>query len=913
MAAMTDAAHTRDGRPRDGRPSPDALLALAEREGRGRLKIHLGAAPGVGKTFAMLSNARRLAGEGIDVVVGLAETHGRAETAALVEGLEVLARRPVVHRGRTLMEFDIDAALARRPALLIVDELAHTNAPGSRHPKRFQDVEELLDAGIDVWTALNIQHLESLSDVVGRITGITVRETVPDRILERADEVVLVDLTPDELIERLRDGKVYLPENAARAIDNFFRPANLTALRELALRRTASRVDDEMLEYLRRNAIEGPWPTAERILVCVGADEGSEQVVRVAARLASGLNAPWTALHVDRPDVARTDDASIRRLDAHLHLAERLGAERARVIGADIVAEVLRWARRENVSQIVIGRSLDRAWWKRWRRRSLSEDLVARAADISVQVVTGAAAPVPRRRPAPRAHDRRGIVAGFAAAGIAVVASIGLGIGLTRIIDLPNVSMVFLSAVVLCALRFGRTSAFAAALMSFLAYNFFFIDPLYSFTVAKPHELFALVVFLFVAAAVGGLAGRAHEQAETALARARTTRALYEYSRKIAGISALEPLMWTAVTQIAGAIQGRAVALLAQNGDLKLVGAFPPDVEPGVTELGAARWAFARGEPAGRHSPTLPNAELQFRPLVTASGTVGVIGFGANDPDATPSEDEERFLVALADQTAIAAERIQLGARASEAAASAESERLRSALLSSISHDLRTPLASILGSVTSLRDFGDRLDEETRRDLLTAIEEETRRLSQFVANLLDMTRLETGNLELAVDWIDLGDVVHGAVARAERLWPGRRITLEATGEPMVLEGNATLLEQVLFNLIDNAIKYSGAADPVRVAVAGEGASARIEVEDDGIGIPENELERVFEKFHRVARGDGRAAGTGLGLSICRGVVTAMGGTITAASPIGRDRGTRMTVRLPLPPRPTVSDPGGSTR
>ncbi|TBW41368.1 sensor histidine kinase KdpD [Siculibacillus lacustris] len=901
---MTDSTSSRDGR-----PCPDALLALAQREERGRLKIHLGAAPGVGKTFAMLTNARRLAADGVDVVVGLAETHGRAETAALIEDLEVLARRPVVHRGRTLMEFDIDAALARRPALLIVDELAHTNAPGSRHPKRFQDVEELLDAGIDVWTALNIQHLESLSDVVGRITGVTIRETVPDRMLERADEVVLVDLTPDELIERLKEGKVYVAENAARAIDNFFRPSNLTALRELALRRTAARVDDQMLQYLRQNAIEGPWPTAERLLVCVGADEHSDAVVRVAARLAKALNATWTALHVDRPDRAATDEASIRRLDATMHLAERLGAERVRVIGTDLVTEILRWARRENVSQIVIGRSVRPPWWRRAWRRGLSEELVAQAADISVQVVTGAS-DRPRKATPPRGPDPRRLAVGLGVALAAVALSVGVGIGLTHVVDLPNVSMVFLSAVVLCALRFGRASAVAAAVLSFLAYNFFFIEPLYSFTVAKPHELFALVVFLFVAATVGSLAGRAHEQAVAALARARSTRALYEYSRKISGVSALEPLMWAAVTQVAGAIQGSAVALLATGGDLHLIGAFPPDVEMGVTEWGAARWAFQRGEVAGRRSPTLPNAELQFRPLVTASGTVGVIGYAASDPDHGLSEDDERFLASLADQTAIAAERIQLGDRATAAAASAESERLRSALLSSISHDLRTPLASILGSVTSLADFGDRLDEATRKDLLKAIEEETRRLSQFVVNLLDMTRLEAGNLELTVDWVDLADVARAAVARAARLYPGRTLVLAGGDRPLVLEGNATLLEQVLFNLIDNAMKFSDPPGVTRLRLAPRDGTAVIEVEDDGIGIPPDQLERVFDKFHRVAAGDGRAAGTGLGLSICRGVVTAMGGTITAASPIADGRGTRITVELPLPaagPGPEIEE------
>lgn len=887
------------GQVHDKRPSPEALLALAEKEGggRGRLRVFLGAAPGVGKTFAMLSGARRLKAEGVDVVIGLVETHGRSDTAALLEGLEVLPRKPLPYRGRVLMEFDIDAALARRPALLVVDELAHSNTPDCRHPKRYQDVEELLGAGIDVWTALNIQHLESLSDVVSRLTSVRVRETVPDTVIERADEVVLVDITPDELIARLKEGKVYLPENARRAVDHFFKAANLTALRELALRRTADRVDDQMVAYLRQNAIEGPWPTAERLLVCVGPDALSETVVRAGGRLANGLNATWVAVHFDRPDARPLSPAERHRLDETLRLAERLGAETARLTARDLPDELLRYAQRENITQIVLGRS-HAGWLARLRRRSLPDEIVRRAADVAVHIVTGSAAGArPPRLPRPR-PEVRAVATAVAGAALAVAGAVGLGLGISQLAVLPNISMIFLAAVVLCALALGRLSAVTAAVLSFLAYNFFFIEPLYNFSVAKPHELFALVMFLFVAVTVGSLAGRVRDQAEATRRRVVTTLALYDFSRKLSGTAKLEDVLWAVTAQLQGLIGGRIVLLLPEGHDLVLKASWPPEDQLEPTEWAAARWAHRHGETAGWQSKTLPRALYQFRPLRTSQGIVGVVGVRPKEAGKPLNGEDERALEAILDQAAVAIERTRLVDETAQAKAAVESERLRSALLSSISHDLRTPLASILGAVTSLRDLGARMTPAVRDDLLVAIEEETRRLSRFVSNLLDMTRLEAGALELTRDWIDMADVVRGGVRSAEKAFPNRTLRLSIEPGDMLIKGNATLLEQVLFNLLDNADKYGGAGTATAVELARRGPAVVMSVSDDGPGVPADQLERIFDKFYRVAHGDGRAAGTGLGLAICRGIVTAMGGSIRAESPIAGDRGTRIVVMLP---------------
>jgi two-component system sensor histidine kinase KdpD len=880
---------------RDGRPSPDALLKVAAQEGRGKLKIFLGAAPGVGKTYAMLLGAQRLQNEGVDVAVGLVETHGRAETAALLEKLVVLPRKPVSYRGRTLMEFDIDGAIARRPKLLIVDELAHSNPPDSRHPKRYQDIQDILAAGIDVWTAINIQHLESLSDVVSRITGVKVRETVPDTVIEEADEVVVVDITPAELIQRLKEGKVYLPENARRAIDRFFTASNLTALRELALRRTADQVDDQMVAYLRQNAIQGPWPTAERLLVCVGGDELSSTVVREAARLATSLKASWVAVNLKRTEGDERDPKIAAKIDETMRLAERLGAETAHLVGHDLPAELLRYAKRENITQIICGRSRS-DWLARLWKRSLPDEIVAQAEDIAVHVVAGKRQPARAgwTWPAIGRLSTRAVTMAALAVGVAVVA----GILLRSSLELPNLSMLFLTAVLVCAVNLGTVAAIYAAILSFLAYNFFFIEPLYTFTVARPHELFALVMFLLVAVLTGGLAGRVREQSNAATRRADQTRALYEFTRKLSGAAKLDDVVSLVSAQMAQTVSGRSIVLLGEAAALTVRASAPADARLGPGEWAAARSSFERQQMTGWRSNTLPNAQFQFRPLKTSRGILGVIGLQPENFREPLTLETERMLSALIDQAALAVERTILVDETAKAQALADSERLRSALLSSLSHDLRTPLSAILGSVTTLRAFGKRLTDTDRDDLLAAIEEEARRLQRFVANLLDMTRLEAGAVEVRRDWIDLGDAVRAAAERIGRAFKNRPIDITTEPNLPPLRGDSSLIEQMFFNLLDNAIKYSEAGTPIAVHARRDGNDVVITVRDQGAGIPKDDLERVFEKFYRSKAHDGRPAGTGLGLPICRGIATAMGGTIRAESPAKDGKGTRLVVRLP---------------
>ena len=877
------------------RPSPKALLELAGKENTGKLKVFLGAAPGVGKTYAMLSAARAQKAENVDVVVGVVETHGRSETAALLEGLEVLARRPVVYRNHTLMEFDIDAALARKPELLLVDEFAHSNAPGSLHAKRYQDVEEVLRAGIDVWTTLNIQHLESLTDVVERITGVTVREAVPDKVLERADEIVVVDLPPDELIERLHEGKVYLPENAQRAIDQFFKPGNLTALRELALRRTADRVDEKMLAHLRQSAIEGAWPTAERLLVCVGSDEFSETVVRRASRMAAALKSPWVALQLQTVEPQAISRSARRRSEKALRLAERLGADIVRVTGKDMIAEILRYARRNNITQIVVGRS-GAGWLSRLLGRSLSDALITGAKDIAVTVI----APDRPRKWSWQPPELTSVATALLTSSTAVAAAVLAGIGLSHVTWLPNVSLLFLLAVLICALRFGIGSAISASLLSFLAYNFFFIEPTHTFTVAKPHELVSLLVFLAVAMVAGGLAGRLRERTDAIFERATETQALYDFSRKLSGAATLDDVLWVLAKHAAQIVKGSSIILLSDGRDLAIKGGWPPEDTLPTPDWAAARWAFKEHQPAGRFTGTMPNARFYFRPLGPSDEPRGVLGVDPGEASDHLPSATEGALQAASDQAAIALERTLLVEEAAKSEAAAESERLRSALLSSISHDLRTPLSSIVGSVTSLRTLGDRMSREDRADLLSTIEEESTRLSRFVANLLDMTRLEAGALDIRKDWVDVTDAARGAVARGQKSFPTRKTELKLARELPLIRGDAALLEQVVFNLLDNADKYSGPESVTRIKIARDRDTVELSITDQGPGIPPDALERVFEKFYRVGHGDGRAPGTGLGLSICQGIIKAMGGTITAVSPVAGGKGTCMIVRLPVP-------------
>ncbi|MBX9682464.1 MAG: sensor histidine kinase KdpD [Hyphomicrobium sp.] len=878
------------------RASSEALLELAAKEQRGKLKVYLGMAPGVGKTYAMLSAARTAKSEGRDVVIGLVETHGRSETQALVDGLEVIPRRTVAYRNRVLMEFDIDAAITRRPELLLVDEFAHTNAPGLVHGKRYQDVEGVLQAGIDVWTTLNIQHLESLTDVVEKISGITVRETVPDRVLDRADEIVVVDLPPEDLIQRLKEGKVYLPENARRAIDRFFQPSNLTALRELALRRTADQVDEQMLTQLRQRGVEGSWPTAERLLVCVGGDEQSERVIRTAARMAAALKSDWIAIHLALADKEDENRTPRKRIDKAMRLAERLGATTVRVLAKDLTAEILNYAKRNNITQIVVGRSVPSGWHGIFRR-SLSDEITAKAKGLSVTVIAPETEAVSAR--AFTLPDRNTLAAGSVAAVLAVGAAVGTGLALERLTPLPNMSMIFLLAVLICAFRFGVSAAVSASVLSFFAYNFFFIEPRHTFTIARPHELFALLIFLAVAIVTGGLAGRLRDQANATSARAEATQSLYDFSRKLSGAPKIDDVVWLIASQSAAIAGGRAVVLLTKNGDLNLEGAWPPEDSLSTSDWAAARWSVSKGEPGGNFTPTMPSATFHFRPMMSSKGSLGVIGVALPDEEDFLPAATESALQSFADQAAIAIERTLLVEETARMASAAESERLRSALLSSVSHDLRTPLASILGSVTSLRQLGDRIPKADQAELLTTIEEETTRLTQFVTNLLDMTRLEAGALDIRRDWIDVADVIRGAVNRSRKLTPKRKIELNVSENLPFVKGDATLLEQVIFNLIDNADKYSPKASVTSISAATQKMGVIVvRVSDSGQGIPPGSLERIFDKFYRLAGSDGRTPGTGLGLAIAAGVIRAMGGDISARSPVNNGRGTEISIMLP---------------
>jgi len=879
------------------RPDPEALLAVAG-SGRGKLTVFLGAAPGVGKTYAMLSRAQRLKAAGIDIVVGLAETHGRTETAGLLEGLEILPRRRVDYRGHVLEEFDLDAALARHPRVLVVDEMAHSNPDGSRHPKRHQDIAELVGAGIDVWTALNIQHLESLSDLVTRITGVEVREIVPDIALKQADEVILVDLPPVELIDRLKEGKVYLPENARRAAEGFFRPANLTALRELALRRTADRVDDQMVDLLRQGAIEGPWATAERLLVLVGTDQLSERVVRTASRLASGLNAPWTVLSLSRPD-STLAQAEADRLDDITRLAERLGAATIRVSATDFVAEILRIARREHITQIVVGRPR-RSLAARLTRRALPDELLRRSGDINVHIVSGEeddddVALLGRFAWRNRSVRRWADTVVTAVAAVVVATLIGRFI--TAIVPLQNVSLLYLLAVFACGVASGRLSAVLAAVLSFLAYNFFFIEPLYTFTVAQPYELFGLAVF-FVAALLGGeLAGRMREQSERAHRQERATLALNDFSRKLSGAARIDSVLDATSAHLYATTGMGAALLLQEDGELTIGSIWPPDLSLDATDLTAARWALDKGEHSGHGTGTLPQIAWHFRPILLGKRVIGVLGLRQGEVSGLPMPHHEQLIRGVLEQAAVAIDRARLVRANARTAALEESERLNTALFSSLSHDLKTPLATISGAASSLRELGDRMNPATRADLLVSIEEESARLARFVSNLFDMTRLEAGALRPRSDAVAVDEVIEETLARVRRLYPAQVFEVSLAEGLAPARADTNLLGQALFNLLDNAAKYGGGG-PIAIFARGADSDVVISVTDQGKGVPQRDLERIFEKFYRRANSDGRAPGTGLGLSIARGFVEAMDGTLKAESPAVRKRGTRFTIRLP---------------
>jgi two-component system sensor histidine kinase KdpD len=887
------------------RPSPDALLEAARREHdqAGRLKIFVGAAPGVGKTYEMLQSAHARKKAGADVVVGAVETHGRAETEALLQGLEVLPRKRISYKDQVLEEMDLDALIVRRPQIALVDELAHTNAPGSRHPKRYLDVEELLSHGIDVYTAVNIQHIESLNDVVAQITHVRVRETVPDSVFDRADAIELIDLTPDDLIQRLKEGKVYVPKQAERALQHYFSPGNLTALRELALRRTAERVDEQLLTHMQANAIAGPWAAGERILVCVSEDPRAAGLVRHTKRLSDRLHAPWTAVSIETRRSLQLSDEERDRLADTMRLAESLGGEALTIPGVQrrIADDLISFAHANNVTQIIIGKST-RSRWFEIVRGSVVHDLVRRGGNITVHVIAGeelpsALANKPAVQTAARADsfDPRPYLMSL------LIVAIGLGAAVLvhPRFGVENVDLVFLTAVVVVAVRYGLFPSLLASVAASLCYNFFFLPPVYTFTITDPTNVAAFFFFMLIALLVSNVAARVRTQADTAIGRVRTTESLYAFSRKLASTATLDDVLWASAYQIALMLKVRVVLLLPEGGVLTVKAGYPPEDQLDQADLAAANWAWSNDRAAGRGSDTLPGAKRLFLPMRTGRGLIGAIGIDNDKTGPLLTPDQRRLLDALVDQGGLAIERVLLVEDMDSVKRTVESERLRSALLTSISHDLKTPLASVLGSASTLRDLADNLTDAQKHDLLATVIDESERLNRFIANLLDMTKLESGAIVPNAALHDLGEIVGSALRRASKILVQHNVSLEFAADLPMLELDAVLFEQVLFNLLDNAAKYAPPDTTISIRGVRGRDSIALQIMDEGSGIPPGELESVFDKFYRVQKGDHVRPGTGLGLAISRGFVEAMHGTISASNRPDRS-GAVLTIRFPVP-------------
>lgn len=888
------------------RPSPEALLQQAARESRGRLKLFLGAAPGVGKTYAMLRAAHRRKAEGAEVCVGLIETHGRVDTEAQLQGLEVLPRRTLAHRDREFTELDVDAILQRRPQLVLVDEFAHSNIPGSCHPQRHQDIDDLLDAGIDVYSTLNVQHIESLNDVVARITGVEVRETVPNAALASADEIELIDLPPEDLIQRLKEGKVYVPEQARQALHQFFGRGALTALRQLAMRVAAERVDAQLMQYKQTHGLGEVWPTRERILVCVNDTDISQVVIRAARRIAENRRIPWLAVHVETPRSRRQPVAVKERIARNLRLAERLGAQSQRLLGDDLVATLLACAKRENASQIMVGRPLaSRLRWP-WSR-SVAGALVRGAAPLEVTVVTWTP---PAGRSSRREVRLSPVMPRSWSSLKPYAAGVLIGAVITAVLTYAPVllpvsaaPMLYLLGVVIVAARLGFWPAVFSALLYFLLFNFFFSPPLYTLTVANFSDVQSLLTFLVVALITGRLGGQLREQLEEQRASHRRAAAIAAFGARLAGATEQREVVSAVAEQLRQELAPETVLMLPDAGGRLLVQAGSTERKPlGASDQAAARWAFDKGQTSGWNTDTLPAAQWLFLPLSSGSGTLGVLGIRRGEAGESFTDVERRALEAAADLTVIALERTRLVTQLETSRVAVETEQLRAALLSSVSHDLRTPLVSVLGAAGALLERQHTLAPADRDTLLETIVEEAERLDRFVQNLLDMTRLSYGGLQLRRDWCDLRELIGQVRHRLARNLQSRPIELSLPPRLPLLRVDAVLIEQVLVNVFDNATKYSPPDSPITVAASVAYGRLRLLISDRGDGIALGEREAVFNMFHRARSGDTRVAGTGLGLLICRGFVEAHGGRIVAldgAGGPGESPGCTIEISLPL--------------
>ncbi|TXT38762.1 MAG: two-component system OmpR family sensor histidine kinase KdpD [Planctomycetota bacterium] len=903
---------TRSASPRDNdfnmtddRPNPDELLERVKAEEaeahRGRLKIFFGYAAGVGKTYAMLEAAHREKAQGVEVVAGYVEPHGRLETESMLEGLEALPFRQVPYRGVMLREFDLDAALARKPQLLLVDELAHTNAEGSRHAKRWQDIEELLEAGIGVYTTLNVQHVESLNDVIAQITGVIVRETLPDAVLEKADEIELIDITPEELIERLQAGKIYLPEQAVRAIQSFFHKANLTALRELSLRQAANRLRRDVDAAHQETAAVEPWATNERLLVCVGASPTTAKLLRSAKRMAAAFGCEWLSVAVET-NAARVPEIVRRQVAKHLQFAEQLGAETHTLIGLNVADTVLEYARSRNVTKIVVGKTAQ-PWWRRIFLGTVVDGLLERSGDIDVYVIRGEAeehakvtSPLPKRQ---QHFDGKPYL--WTALVVAVCGSLGW---LSQLIGAgeANIVMIFLLGVVLVATWFGRGPAIAVSIANVLVFDFCFVQPYFSFTVNDAKYAWTFAVMLGIGLLHSTIATRVREQLTASQQQERRTDALFRLTRLLSEVMGSEFLIRTAGRQISELFASEVVVFLRQPDD-QIELRFGEDTRIAAQPINAivAQWVATHSQIAGEGTDTLPNATAFFVPLIGSQRTVGTIGVKPNAPDRFLDTEQRRLLETCASMVALAIERDQSVLDAQQAQVQVETEQLRNSLLSSVSHDLRTPLAAMAGAATSLINPDAQLSESTRRELLQSVVDESQRLSRLVENLLDMTRLESGAIRVNREWHVLEEIVGSALHHVRDQLMRHSVTTRLAELPLV-HVDGVLFEQVFVNLLENAARYTPAGSHIEITARELPGSIEIHVADNGPGLSPGSESRLFNKFVRgdTAAPDGRR-GVGLGLAICRGIVQAHAGSITARN--RSEGGAEFVITLPCRQRP----------
>ncbi len=876
------------------RPDPDELLKnlQSEETKRGRLKIFLGYAAGVGKTYAMLEAAHQRKEQGVDVVVGYVEPHKRAETEEMLAGLDVLPRKQFEYHGVTLSELNVDVVLRRRPRLVLVDEFAHTNTPGSRHSKRYQDVEEILDAGIDVYTTLNIQHLESLNDVVSQVTGVVVRETIPDRVIDEASEIEVIDLPPDELLTRLQEGKVYVPEQAARAIRKFFRKGNLTALREIALRRAAKRVDNQMRSYMQTRAILGPWAAADRLLVCISPSPLAEKLVRNTRRLADDLNAEWFAVYVEIASKPENNSANRERIGRTLQLAEQLGAKILTLAGQSIHEAVLDFARKNNITKVVVGKPI-KPRWQEILQGSIVDQLVYASGDIDIYVVSAEIEPKKTIVPAPL-QPHRPLGRYLISLGLIAVSTL-LSLIIRGRLEPTNLVMLYLTSVVISAIFLGRGPSLLAAVMAVLSFDFFLIPPYYTFVVDDTQYIITFIALFIVGLVVSSLTVRVREQAEAAIQREKQTSALYNLGRDLTSAKDLKSITEIIISHISQAFDRDVAIFLPEDKRLRVF-ASSPGYYPDENELAVAVWSFEHDQPAGRGTDTLPAASLRCQPLKTSKGIVGVLGIHPKDMKGFLTPEQRQTLNAFTHQAALAIERASLVEQARQAELLQATEKLQTALLNSISHDLRTPLVAITGALTSLDEQAEGLNDEYRRSLVGTAREEADRLNRLVGNLLSMTRIESGAIKLRLEPGDIQDVIGTSLEQLGKRVEDHRIKVNVPDDFPLIPMDFTLIVQVAVNLLENAVKYSSKGSLIEVSAFRLDDRVRLEIADRGVGIPQDDLARVFDKFYRVQRPES-VSGTGLGLSISKGIVEAHHGNISALN--RENGGTSIVVELPL--------------